>query len=113
MIRFVLTTFPDPDAADRAARLLVSEHLAACATIIPEAKSVYRWKGAIEESHEAAVLIKTAAASFPALEKRLKEIHPYETPEIASFEAADVSKAYADWVLQSCTAGNPSASPAR
>lgn len=113
MIRFVLTTFADPDTADRAARLIVSEHLAACATIIPEAKSVYRWKGAIEESQEAVVLFKTPAAVVGDLENRLKQIHPYETPEIASFEAADVSQAYAEWVLRSCTPSHSRASPAR
>jgi periplasmic divalent cation tolerance protein len=113
MIRFVLTTFPDTDAAERAVRLLVEKKLAACGTILPDACSIYRWKGAVEESSEAVVLFKTTETTYPDLERRLREIHPYENPEIAAFAAADISKAYADWVMDSVAPSNASASPAR
>jgi len=101
MIKVVLTTFPDGDAAAFAAKALVGERLAACGTIIPGARSLYRWKGAIEEGEEVVVLFKTTADAYTMLEERLRSLHPYETPEILAFDAA-ACRGYADWVGESC-----------
>ena len=102
MIRFVLSTFPDEETASRIVRELVEGHHAACGTIIPKAKSIYRWQGNIEEASEAMVIFKIPTENFVAFQKALLGIHPYETPEIAAFEAKEVSKAYAKWVLECC-----------
>ena len=99
MIRLVLTTFATAEDAAKAVRILVDEQIIACGTILPGARSIYRWKAAIEDSEEAVVLLKTSAERFPALEERLRAIHPYETPEIVALDPAAVSKDYADWVI--------------
>jgi periplasmic divalent cation tolerance protein len=99
MIRVVLTTFASADDAAKAVRILVDEQIIACGTILPGARSIYRWKAAIEDSEEAVVLLKTSAERFPALEERLRSIHPYETPEIVALDPTAVSKDYADWVI--------------
>ena len=99
MIRVVLTTFANAEDAARAVRLLVDEQIIACGTILPGARSIYRWKAAIEDSEEAVVLLKTSDERFPALEERLRAIHPYETPEIVALDPTAVSKDYADWLI--------------
>jgi periplasmic divalent cation tolerance protein len=99
MIRLVLTTFANAEDAAKAVRVLMDEQIIACGTILPGARSIYRWKGAIEDTAESVVLLKTSAERFPALEERLRAIHPYETPEIVALDPAAVSKAYADWVI--------------
>ena len=104
MIRLVLTTFANSEDAAKAVRTLVEEKVAACGTILPGARSIYRWKEAIEDTGESLVLLKTSVERFPDLEKRLRAIHPYETPEIVALDPAAVSYEYADWVIR-CTGG--------
>ena len=99
MMRIVLTTFANAEDAAKAVRVLVDEQVIACGTILPGARSIYRWKDAIEDTEEAVVLLKTTAERFPALEQRLRAIHPYETPEIVALDPAAVSKDYADWII--------------
>ena len=102
MILFVVTTLPDESKATRVVRQLVEKQLAACGTIIPGARSIYRWKNAVEESAEVVVIFKIPKMAAGTFEEELRALHPYETPEIAAFEAAHVSQAYADWVLENC-----------
>lgn len=99
MIRVVLTTFSDQETAAHIVRTLVSENFAACGTILPGARSIYRWKETIEDAAEVVVLFKIAAAGEDAFIKRLAEIHPYDVPEVISFEPSCVHEAYARWVL--------------
>src|ERR1019366_9002263 len=79
--RIVLTTAANPDEAARLGRTLVEERLVACATLLPGAQSIYRWKGEIESSTETLLLLKTGPDQLAALEARLHELHSYETPE--------------------------------
>jgi periplasmic divalent cation tolerance protein len=102
MIRLVLTTFASAEDAAKVVHTLVEERLAACGTILPGARSIYRWKNAIEDTGESLVLIKTTAEKFPDLERRLCAIHPYETPEIVSLDPAATSSAYGAWVIECC-----------
>ena len=95
----MLTTFATAEDAAKAVRILVDEQIIACGTILPGARSIYRWKDAIEDTAESVVLLKTSAERFAALEERLRAIHPYETPEIIALDPAVVSKDYADWVI--------------
>ena len=101
MIHVVLTTFANAEDAAKAVRTLVDEQIIACGTILPGARSIYRWKDAVEDTEESVVLLKTSAERFPALEERLRAIHPYETPEIIALDPAAVSKDYADWIIGS------------
>jgi periplasmic divalent cation tolerance protein len=102
MIRLVFTTFANAEDAAKAARTLVEERLAACGTILAGARSIYRWRDAIEDTGESLVLLKTSVQSFPDLERRLRAIHPYETPEIVALDPDAVSTDYAAWVINCC-----------
>ena len=97
-ILLVLSTFPDAAKAREAARVLVGERLAACANLLPGVTSVYIWQGQTEESAETLVLLKTTRAAYPALEVRLRALHPYELPEIVALPLAAGLPAYLDWV---------------
>ena len=92
------TTCPDADNARRIAHALVGEGLAACINLIPGLRSIFRWQDAIEETDEQLLLIKTTADAYPALQARLRELHPYELPELLAVEAADGLPAYLQWV---------------
>lgn len=92
-----LTTTQDRAAALSLGRALVRAGLAACATVVPGARSIYRWKGRLEEADETVVLFKTTAASLRALRRRLRALHTYELPEDTAL-AATAGSAYARWV---------------
>ena len=99
--RLVLTTFATPEEAARLGRTLVHERLAACATLVPGTQSIFHWKGVVEESIETLMLIKTEAGQVEALERRLHELHSYETPEFLVLEVNSGSGRYLEW-LHSC-----------
>jgi periplasmic divalent cation tolerance protein len=102
MILFVVTTLPDESTAASIIRKLVEKKSAACGTIIPGARSIYRWKDAIEDSAEVVVVFKIPKAAATDFESELRSLHPYETPEVTAFEAAQAFQAYSAWVLASC-----------
>ena len=97
-IRVVLCTCP-PDAAAGIARDLLDERLAACVSIVPGVRSLYRWQGQITDDGESLLIIKTKTALSDALEARLVEVHPYEVPEVLSLQVADGAEAYLTWVM--------------
>lgn len=93
----VLTTLgADADAA-AIARTLVDERLAACVNVLPSMTSVYRWKDAVEQEREQQLVIKTTRDAVPALEARLRTLHPYELPEFLVLDAAG-SAEYSAWI---------------
>lgn len=97
----VLTTLgADADGA-AFARPLVDERLAACVNVVPQMTSVYRWKGAVEQDREQLLIIKTTRDRLPALEARIRDLHPYELPEFLVLSAAGGSAAYLAWVAES------------
>ena len=94
----ILSTCPDADTAQRLARILVEERLAACVSLLPGGVSTYRWQGRVEQATEVQLLAKTPADRRDALMARLAELHPYELPEILAVETAAGLPAYLDWV---------------
>jgi periplasmic divalent cation tolerance protein len=99
----VLTTAPDQATAETLARTLVDEHLIACATLLPGATSIYRWKGAVTHEPEIQLLLKTRRELLTALSTRLHALHPYEVPEVLVLDATAGSAPYLDWILSSTT----------
>jgi len=98
-------TFPDHEIAWRISRTAVEKGFAACATLIPEAKSIYRWKGQIETANEMAVFFKTTEDRLEALRDFVLKEHPYEVPEFVAWPVADGSPEYLAWV-EASTRGN-------
>ena len=97
----VLCTVPDEDTAEDIAGTLVSEKLAACVNIVPGITSVYRWKGAVERDRELLLLIKSEQGTYPALEARVRALHPYELPEVIAVPIGNGLPEYLDWITNS------------
>ncbi len=94
----VLMTAADPDEAHRLADLLVQKRLAACVQVLPGMESVYRWQGNIERQQEVLLIAKTNLVKFEELEREVRAVHSYETPEIVALPVSAGSKPYLDWL---------------
>ena len=94
----VLMTAGSREEAARIAELLIAARLAACVQIMPEMESVYWWKGQIERSPEILLLAKTTPDKFSELEREVRALHSYETPEIIALPVTAVSAPYLEWL---------------
>ena len=94
----VFITVPNLEVGEKLGNVLVEEKLAACVNITSEIKSLYFWKGSIEHDSEYLLIIKTRRDTFENLEKKVKEIHPYEVPEIVAMPIILGTKEYLNWI---------------
>jgi periplasmic divalent cation tolerance protein len=94
----VLTTVGSEDDAVRLATALVERRLAACVNIVPGVRSIYRWQGAVQDDRELLLLVKTTRDRRAALAEALRELHPYEVPEVVAVEPSFVAEPYAGWL---------------
>ena len=94
----VITTTEKKEDAERIAKTLVEKRLAACIQVVGPIKSIYQWKGNLETSEEWLCLIKSKKTIYFELEKFIKEMHPYETPEIIAMPIIEGSKDYMNWL---------------
>ena len=97
----VFMTATNREEAVRIADLLVGARLAACVQLLPEIESVYRWEGKIERQSEVLLLAKTTKEKFGDLEREVRAIHSYETPEIVAVPMDQISEPYRKWLAQS------------
>jgi periplasmic divalent cation tolerance protein len=96
-----LTTFPADQDAATIARTLVTEKLAACVSILPSMHSTYAWKGVVESADERQLLIKTTGERLRELERRVRELHPYDVPEFLVIPIVEGSADYLSWLAES------------
>jgi periplasmic divalent cation tolerance protein len=101
----VLMTAPNRQEAVRIAEMLVSARLAACVQILPQIQSVYRWQGEVERTSEVLLLAKTTSGRFDELDRAVKEIHSYETPEIVALPVTSISGPYRKWLQAAIATG--------
>jgi periplasmic divalent cation tolerance protein len=94
----VFMTAANGEEASRLAEMLVGAHLAACVQILPEMESVYRWQGKIERQSEILLIAKTTRAKFVELEREVRALHSYDTPEIIAVPVVDGSPSYLQWL---------------
>lgn len=94
----VLTTVGSDEEAGRLAKAMVEQGLAACANVFSMVRSLYLWKGSLEDHVETLVLFKTRADGYAALEAGIREAHSYEVPEVLAIPIAEGSKAYLAWI---------------
>jgi periplasmic divalent cation tolerance protein len=106
-ILIVFSTFASEEDAARVARVLVEERLVACANLLPGARSFYRWEGSIADVREVVVLMKTRKQDWPALQSRLHDLHPYDTPECVAVRVAAGAPRYMAWLEAELGAGEP------
>lgn len=107
----LLSTVP-PGAADRLARALVEESLAACVNRISGIRSTYRWEGELCDDEETLLVIKTTREVRERCQERLVELHPYSVPEVLTLPVESGHPAYLDWVLAGVAPGASEPPPA-
>ena len=101
--QLVLVTAPNLTTARRLARSALESRLIACANILKNVESHYRWKGKLERSPEVLLLLKTTAARREALEQLIVARHPYDTPEFLVFEVSKGNARYLAWLADCCS----------
>jgi periplasmic divalent cation tolerance protein len=99
----VFTTCPDETSARRIAETLIAQRLAACVNIGAPMVSLYHWRGAIENTTEIPLTIKTLRTRYEELEATLLRLHPYELPEVVAVPIMDGHRAYLDWIAAEAT----------
>ena len=95
----VKVTIDDQNKAEKLCEIIISERLAACAQISNEIISIYHWQNKIERAKEYYCIFKTRIDLYTQLEKRIKDLHHYDTPEIIAVNISNVLPAYKDWVI--------------
>ena len=96
----IVTTVGDEEGAEKIGRHLVEKRLAACAQIAGPIKSIYRWKGKIEEAEEWQCIIKSRKSYYGKIEEEIKRLHSYELPEIVALNIDLALPDYADWIVK-------------
>ena len=99
----VFMTAANGEEATRLADMLVGAQLAACVQILPEMESVYRWQGKIERESEVLLLAKTTKAKFEELERQVRALHSYDTPEIIAVPIVAGSESYLQWLSRAAS----------
>lgn len=106
----VLTTAATEDDAVALVRALLDRRLVACGTVLPGARSIYRWQGAVEDARETVVLLKTVRERVGALEAAFVELHPYAVPELLALPVEAGLAAYVGWLAAEVGPAGESAS---
>lgn len=94
----VLTNLPSREAAVKLAEQLVAAKLAACINILAPCLSIYHWQGKTESADEFPVLIKTTQSRYEEVQTMIRDLHPYELPEILCVPVAGGLPEYLQWV---------------
>ncbi len=94
----VLTTFAAEEDGARVVRALVEERLIACGSLLPAARSIYRWKDGVADEREVVAVLKARKQDWTALLNRLHELHPYEVPECLAVRVAAGAPKYMAWL---------------
>lgn len=97
----VFITAPNEDEAAGIAKALVKSKLAACVNIIKSVRSIYNWRGNLEDDSEVLMIVKTQEKLFSALSDKTKELHSYDVPEIIAIPIAGGSEDYLKWLRES------------
>jgi periplasmic divalent cation tolerance protein len=96
----ITTTTDSRELAQKIAGTLVEKKLAACAQISGPITSIYEWKGKVENEEEWYCVIKTRQNLYPQVEEKIKELHPYEVPEIIALPIVEGNKTYLAWITE-------------
>jgi periplasmic divalent cation tolerance protein len=94
----VLTTVSSEDEAVKLVQALLDRRLIACGTLVPGARSLYRWQGKIADEREVLLLLKTRSARVQPLQAAFRELHPYKVPELLVLSVDSGLEKYLEWI---------------
>jgi periplasmic divalent cation tolerance protein len=99
LIISITTTADSREVLEEIGRHLLTERLIACIQVVGPIRSLYWWKGTIEEADEWLGIMKSRKSLYTQVEAAIRSLHPYEVPEIVAIELSGVLPAYGNWVL--------------
>jgi len=102
----VLSTCATQEEAEKLARVLLDERLAACVNVIPGIRSYYRWKGAIESANECLLVVKSSRELIGSIGAVLEKEHSYEVPELLALPVVEGGTNYLNWLLANLRSGS-------
>ncbi len=102
----VLVTTSSAEDSSRIARALVDGGLVACANILPEIRSIFRWEGKIADDRESLMILKSLTDRFEEVSLKIKELHSYSVPEVIALPIVDGLRGYLAWIREMTRAGN-------
>ncbi len=94
----IFTTVPNKAIGEQIADHLVKHKLAACVNILPKVTSIFEWKGKVQYEEELLLMIKSMKQLNEASFAAIKNIHPYDVPEIIAIDINDGDPAYLNWI---------------
>ena len=94
----VFTTVASDEEAVTFVRTLLERRLIACGTLLPAARSLYRWQGKIADEREVVVMLKTRGARLESLRAAFAELHPYKVPELLALPVEAGTEKYLEWI---------------
>jgi periplasmic divalent cation tolerance protein len=97
----VLSTCASEEEAEKLARSMVEQRLAACVNVVPKVRSFYRWKGAVESGDECLLVIKSSRERMPGILAYIEKAHSYEVPEVIALPLVDGASNYLNWIQAS------------
>ena len=99
----VLPTVASEDEAVRLVRTLLERRLVACGTLLPGARSLYRWQGKVADEREVVVMLKTRSARLASLQSAFGDLHPYKVPELLALPVSAGLDKYLEWINSETT----------
>jgi periplasmic divalent cation tolerance protein len=95
---FVYATFPNHDVAAAIAESLLKKKLIACANILPQIRSLYMWKGKMQDEGEVVMILKTTSERYDELEEAIVKAHPYDVPAIVALPIEAGHAPFLEWI---------------
>ncbi|WP_016956323.1 divalent-cation tolerance protein CutA [Catenovulum agarivorans] len=101
----------DKDEAQKIAKVLLEQNLAACCQITENLLSIYKWQGKVEQANECMLVIKSVRSCFEQISQQVKRIHSYQVAEIIALEIQEIEPAYEQWLLEQINSKTTPISP--
>jgi periplasmic divalent cation tolerance protein len=101
----ILSTCATEVEAEKLARILLDQRLAACVNVIPRIRSYYRWQGAIESADECLLVVKSSRELFSSIAAVLEKEHSYEVPELLALPVVEGATNYLNWLMANLRSG--------
>jgi periplasmic divalent cation tolerance protein len=101
----ILTTVASEEEGVRFAKALLDRRLVACATLLPGARSLYRWQGKTADEQEIVIMLKTRSGQLDAIGLAFEQLHPYKVPELLVLPVQTGSAKYLEWINSETSLG--------
>ena len=99
-VSLIYMTAASHDEAEKIGTALVEERLAACANILGEMTSIYRWKGAVQQEPEVAMIVKTQSERVDDVISRIEQLHSYDTPCAIEIAIGRGTGKFLNWIVE-------------